>query len=297
MEQNEQHQPAKVLPIGTGTNGASSDTTTVQTEPEQATTSTTTEPVAPVIKKPIFIASAEYQILEAIKQALFVDTSKDDVGNEVPVLSDNQYELQILSPEIFKQLNSNYLFGLMNEEEQKRQQEILQSDRVKQQATQQAIQLHEWILDVRVKAKNALYKITDPTVFMFYESELKALLLKVGKKLSHQQVWTLLDLLSLHGFVQLVNLDHRTLQKEKRLYKLVLNDDEQFKMLVQKCDGYGEMAEWYKQQQAIYNTAAQKLADKIEADKLASGQQILNEHAEQQSATDTEGITTEDTAQ
>jgi hypothetical protein len=234
------------------------------------------------IKKPIFIASAEPDIVDKIEQFLVKGyTYADKPVSELPVLDPEKYAVFMLQADIFQKLNQNYLFGLLGKDEQEREKQVMLDERMKQTAAQQAIQVEEFILAQRVN--NGLY--TEHNIkyaYEFNEPELKTIIAKCGKNLSHKMTWTLMDFLLLHGFLVPLSADNK-IPKEKRRYRLTLTDDVRLDklrdLIYQSCS----QEEYYKSNTEDLKKKAEELESKIAKD---NEQRLAEQDAAKQSAID-----------
>jgi hypothetical protein len=201
----------------------------------------------PSLKKPIFIGCLEAELVKTIERHLFsqqpIDWSgaaEDDVP--FPVLNKDEYTLLVVHPDVYQGLYKQYLFSELGKEEQDRQNRVQQSAELKQQALQNALQLEYRIATYRTQKTKELkqfYEEHPKALKIFTETELKTILVATqekvkGKKpqvVTHGDVWNVMDLLMLHGYMEPVELNNDGVSKERVRYKLIINAQDRLDLI------------------------------------------------------------------
>lgn len=200
------------------------------------------------IKYPIFIATAEADLVRAIDKLLFEEVvvmEKDEDGVDTdkylyrrpPLYDKDQYVLMVLSQPIFQSMHKDYLFKLLGQDEQKRQREVILNEQLQEQAQVHAIQLGYKLTSYR---RNKLKNYPEAEILEFNEPELKTILAATSPKkdsdgkpvrVTHQNAWDLMDLLLLQGFIEPIDLTNTQIKKEKKRYKLIVDNGTRLKHL------------------------------------------------------------------
>lgn len=240
------------------------------------------------IKYPIFIATAEPDVVRNIDKLLFEEVAvmeKDEDGTETgkylyrrpPLYDKDQYVLMVLSQSVFQAMHKDYLFKLLGQDEQKRQREVILSEQLKEQAQAHAIQLGYKLTTYRRKK---LKDYPESEILEFNEGELKTILAATsprkdsdGKpvKITHQTAWDLMDLLLLQGFIEPIDLTNTEIKKEKKRYRLVVDNSTRLKHLESQLKkSEHDMVILSKNQTALKNEILKIRSDafKFEKEKL-----------------------------
>lgn len=226
---------------------------------------------APVIKKPVFIASAESRIVAAVDNFLL----KREAG--LRLLDPDEYLLMVLPGEIYQKLHQQYLFTQLNEEQQKSEMQAQQAGQLKEAAIVQALQLEQRIRSHRQGVRGrAMGNWGDcpEKVLQFNEKELKVILSATqkfdkGKKkiaVTHQDVWNLMDFLLIQGYLQPVTMDENVV-REKRVYQLVIEEEDQLKGLRRQQEEMLYKLQFYTEQNVSLEAQIVELQNKIDGAK------------------------------
>lgn len=185
---------------------------------------------AAVIKNPVFVGTAEIEVLTAIAKLLFEDkVIKDhDTGLEFPLLDKDEYQLVSLVPEVFKKLNEQYLFELLSEDEKNRQRTVNLSAEAYTQAATQAVNLDEYIK----KAPKKMKLLNDDNSFT--PGQLKRLYHHFRVPMSDSTTRTLIDFMTIKGFMTTVDITSSNEPFEKTKFKLILSDQQRLKNVEKK---------------------------------------------------------------
>lgn len=219
------------------------------------------------IKKPIFIASAESNIVKYIESALF------DIGDDKldSFLDKDEYVLLVVNPEIYHGLRQQYLFSLLKEDEQERAKNVAINEELHQKALTQALQIEYfiWNYDIETNSVGRSRLLNETNQIVFNEPELRVILnkmkAKAGEKggISHQDTWNIMDLLVIHGFLVVENVLEETKTKEKRKWVLVVGDKDRLKILKKQREETSYLQEKYHDQELALTSEINTLVEKI----------------------------------
>lgn len=148
------------------------------------------------MKHPIFIGSAERDLINNINRMLFEGMIV--TGARIPpCLDNNVYELCVMSDETYKQLHDLYYLQTLD----KKDKEIIQNEIQNKQLKDQAESIYNTITQTLVmNAKSEWWK-GDIELMEFTKSQLRSNLRKCGLNVSSNYINATLKLLIVHGFV------------------------------------------------------------------------------------------------
>ena len=249
------------------------------------------------LKKPIFLGCLEPDIIKVIEKVLFEGYNIDCGGYnqfQDPELSKEEYILYIIRPQVYQGLYQQYLFGELSKEEQERQQRALQDKAVKDAAIGQALQMQYKIGMFRTRTPELKQYYTEhpDEGFVFTHSELKVIMRtmqerKKGVKhvpLTNQDIWNLMDLLLINGYISKVETDAgKNLTKERVQYQLTISSADHAALAkrqvahkrVQLQQQQEELKQWEAraaqlEQEAEADAAKQKQVQESTADTVAT---------------------------
>lgn len=220
------------------------DASTSEQQDNAASGPASPQPSELVMKEPIFIASANSEIVKNIEKFLFEPDFVFPVN-----ISKDAYELCVIAGPMYDSLFRQYMLKQLNEEEQQRVKNIQTNQEVAQQALMLALQVEHRVQAFRFHNHRSEllrehYRSHPDELFVFSHNELKTILRltrpeekKKGKqvKVRNEDVWNTMDLLCMYEY--LIPLSHREgIQKERIKYRLVIKAEERLKVLQQSAE-------------------------------------------------------------
>lgn len=228
-------------------------------------------------KRPIFIATVEKEIINQLVTLL---------GNN-PHTRDLDFEVLVLGNDMFQGLYADYLLKQLDSELQSKLRAVKTEKHYREGATAQAVQLETMLQKYFTTQQDG--KLTVRQI-EFTESELRSMLKKEGKDLSHAAVWEIIDMFVMFN---LATLRPDFVDKPKHLHKYTLTVQPEVQLTYQEVlrDGLQSTIENSKRQLKIVNEQIKNANKQLK--KNASKSPIKSSYtatpAEQSSASTDDG--------